>query len=350
MTEPMDGYLWDKSGAATPDIERLETLLAHLGYAPRPLAWERADVRQARRAGWFGGRWSLAATTAAVLLIAGAVAVQSRFVWRPGEPWRVAAVAGAPRIADAQFTGSAKLAIGETLETDTQSRARLHVARLGVIDVEPGTRLRLIASSEKRHRLALEYGTISAHMWAPPFSLGIETESAALFDLGCAFTLHTEPGGYGTVHVTSGWIEFEDADRSILVPAGGEAVTRPGIGPGTPYFTDAPAEFKIAIAEFDGHPNDATLQSSAIDRILASARSRDAFTLLNLFHEVPAGERARVLDRMTSFVPIPSGLTRDDLLAMRRDPLAAYWNAVHEALHLDNPKSWIMRWKDVLAD
>src|ERR1051326_2168566 len=112
-------------------------------------------------------------------------------------------------------------------------------------------------------------------MWAPPFSLAIETESAALFDLGCAFTLNAEAGGYGAVHVTSGWIEFEDAQRRVVVPAGAEAIARPGLGPGTPYFTDAPAEFRIAIGQFDSHPEDAGLQSAALDRILASARFRD---------------------------------------------------------------------------
>ena len=349
MTDPLNSYLWDKSGAATADIERLEASLSGFRYQPRPLAWERLAIYEKPRPRWFGWRWRVA-VAAAVVLVAAAVWIQSRFVWRPGEPWRVVAVSGAPRIAGAQFTRTSNLAVGSVLETDATSRARLHVASLGVIDVEPGTRLRLVSTTARRHSLALEYGTITARMWAPPFSLAIETPSAAVFDLGCAFTVHSEPDGYGSVYVTSGWIEFEDAERSIVVPQGAEAVTRPGLGPGTPYFSDAPPEFKLAIAEFDSHPADVAARVAAVDRILNSARPRDAFTLLNLFHEVAPGERPLVLDRMASFVTIPGGYTRDDLLAMRQDALAAYWNAVHAALHLDNPKSWIMRWTDVLGD
>jgi hypothetical protein len=348
MTEAENTYLWDKSGAVTPEIERLESALSGFRYQPQPLAWERLGLVERPRRRFFG--WRLAVAAAAVLLITAAVSIQSRFAWPPGEPWRVSAIVGAPRIANAPFTRTAKLPVGQVLETDAESRARLHVARLGIIDVEPGTRLRLVTTTAKRHRIALDYGTISARMWAPPFSLSIETESAAVFDLGCAFTIHAEPGGYGTVHVTSGWIEFESAERSVVVPAGAEAITRPGIGPGTPYFTDATPEFKAAISDFDAHPDDAAQQSAALDRILGSARLRDAFTLLNLFHEVPAAERERVLDRMTAFVPIPAGFTRDDMLAMRLPALNAYWNEMHQALHLDNPKSWIMRWKDVLGD
>ena len=350
MTEAVNTYLWDKSGTATPEIERLESMLSGFRYQPQPLAWDRLSAMDAPRPRFSGWRWQLAVAAAAVVLIAVALSIRSRFEWRPGEPWRVAAVSGSPRISDVVFSGTARLPVGQILETDATSRARLHVASLGVIDVEPGTRLRLTATTAKRHTVALDYGTISARMWAPPFSLDIETESAAVFDLGCAFTVHAEPGGYGTVHVTSGWIEFEDAARSILVPAGGEAVTRPGLGPGTPYFTDAPLELRMAIAQYDSHAGDLNARAAALDRILSSARLRDAFTLLNLFHEVTPEQRPRVLDRMAAFVPIPTGYTRDDLLSMRQDAVAAYWNAVHVALHLDNPKSWVMKWRDVLGD
>ena len=348
MSNAVNSYLWDKTGAPSPEIEQLESMLAGYRYQPQPFAWDRAiAVEKLRRiAVW---RWSFAAAMA-VALIAAALAIQSRFTWRPGEPWRVAAVSGTPRISDLPFTGTSKLPVGQTLETDANSTARLHVAGLGVIDVEPGTRVRLIATTAKRHRIALDYGTISARMWAPPFSLAVETQSAALFDLGCAFTMHAEPGGYGSVHVTSGWIEFEDASRSVVVPAGAEAIAHPGLGPGIPFFTDAPLELRVAIEQFDSHPENAALQAEAIDRILASARLRDAFTLLNLFHEVRPDQRARVLDRLASFVPIPRGFMRDDVLSLRRDAVAAYWDAVHSALHLDNPKSWVMHWKDVLAD
>jgi hypothetical protein len=344
----VNSYLWDKTGAAPPEVEQMEAALARFRYQPQPLAWERATAFEKPRR-LFAWRWAFVAA-AAVVLISMALSVASRFTWRPGEPWRVTALAGAPRIADSQFTGAAKLSVGETLETDGASRARLHVASLGVIEVDPGTRLRLIATTAKHHRIALDYGTISARMWAPPFSLAVETQSAALFDLGCAFTMHAEPGGYGTVHVTSGWIKFEDSERNITVPAGGEAVTRPGIGPGTPYFSDAAPQFKLAIARFDTHRGDAGVRAAAVDQIVAESRPRDAFTLLNLLHEVPAGEGGRILDRLSSFVPIPSGYTREDVLAFRMPAMNAYWDAVRDSLHLDNPKSWIMNWRDLLAD
>ena len=72
----------------------------------------------------------------------------------------------------------------------------------------------------------------------PPVLRSVSCTHTA-FDLGCAFTLHVEPSGYGVAQVTSGWIQFREGDLESLVPAGAEAVTRPGLGPGTAYFSDA---------------------------------------------------------------------------------------------------------------
>jgi hypothetical protein len=223
------------------------------------------------------------------------------------------------------------------LVTDHASQARVHVAGLGVIDVQPDSRVRLVATNTSRHRVALDYGTIAAHMWAPPFALAVETPSAALFDLGCAFTLHVEPDGYGTVQVTSGWVQFETSSRRIIVPAGAEATTRPVLGPGTPYFSDAAPEFKTAISAFDSNPDDNGVRTRSLETILATARARDAFTLLSLLNQLSREQRAPAVDRVAELVPIPAGYTHADIINLRMDAMDAYW----KELRLGSPKSWI---------
>src|SRR5690349_12311724 len=140
MTESVQPYLWDRSGEVDRDVERLESLMSPLRYQPQPLAWERVVAKPRRR------------------------------IFRLRYWGAVAAVAGSPRIANVPFSGDSRLPVGQVLDTDDASRATLHVAELGVIDVEPNSRVRLLRTTEKRHSVALEYGTITAHMWAPPFS------------------------------------------------------------------------------------------------------------------------------------------------------------------------------------
>jgi hypothetical protein len=350
MNEPMKDYLWDRSGEPDPDIDRLESLLVQFRLQSTELRWDRLpELNEGERrpapSRSVVRRMSLPASIvfAAVALVAFALTVRARFDWRPGEAWRVVALSGSPRIAGS-IAKDARLPVGGTLVTDEASRARLRVAGVGVIDVEPNSRLRLVATDTKRHRLALDYGTLEAHMWAPPFTLGVETPSAALFDLGCAFTLHIEPNGYGTVTVTSGWVDFKTPSKSTLVPAGAEAATRPGLGPGTAYFSDAAPEFKSAIAAFDSNQEESVVRAQALDTILATARARDAFTLVSLLKQIPREQRVPVADRLAVFVPIPAGYTREDIIDLRMDAMNEYWNQ----LHLSSPKSWIMNWKDVL--
>lgn len=176
--------------------------------------------------------------------------------------------------------------------------------------MEPGSRVRLVATHVKRHQIALDYGTISAYMWAPPFSLAVDTPSASLFDLGCAFTLHVNPDGNGTVQVTSGWVEFETSSRKVIIPAGAEAVSRPELGPGTPYFSDATPAFKAAVSAFDSHSDGESARAAALTSVLADARPRDALTLLSLVNQLPLSQRIAVLDRLVVLVPIPNGYSR----------------------------------------
>jgi ferric-dicitrate binding protein FerR (iron transport regulator) len=345
MTEPTQDYLWDKSGTPDQEIERLESLLAQFRFDPQP-AWiheplpGRAERRPVKRL-WL----SAVSALAALVLVTVALAIRARFEWRPGDPWKVVVLSGSPQIAGSLVRDRAHFSVGQVLVTDASSRARIRVAGLGVVDVEPDSRVRLIATYARRHQIALDYGTISARMWAPPFSLAVDTPSASLFDLGCAFTLHVESGGYGRVQVTSGWVEFETPLRRVIIPAGAEAVTRPELGPGTPYFSDATPPFKAAVSAFDSRPEDDPARAAALASVLANARSHDALTLLSLLNQLPLPQRAMVLDRLDMFVSIPDGYSREDVLNLRTDAMDAYW----KALHLGSPKSWLMNWKDVLS-
>jgi len=345
MTEPTQNYLWDKSGTTDQEIERLESLLAQFRSDPPP-TWiheplpGRAERRPVKRL-WLSAVFALAA----LVLVSVALSIHARFEWRPGDPWKVVALNGTPQIGSSLVKNRGQFSVGQILVTDAASRARIRVADLGVVDVEPGSRVRLIATHAKRHQIALDYGAISVRMWAPPFSLAVDTPSASLFDLGCAFTLHVESGGYGTVQVTSGWVEFETPLRSVIIPAGAEAVTRPELGPGTPYFSDDTPTFKTAVSAFDSHPEDDGARAAAVASILANAHSHDALTLLSLLNQLPLPRRAMVLDRLAAFVPIPDGYSREDVLNLHTDAMDAYWTA----LHLGTPKSWFMNWKDVLS-
>src|SRR5258705_12173584 len=152
-----------------------------------------------------------------------------------GSEWGVEQVAGAPRVGTMSIRGGGekgRLRIGETLETDQQSRASISISDVGQVDIDPETRLRLTESRTSRTRLELERGTIHAMIWAPPGEFLVNTPSALAVDLGCAYTLQVDDSGAGLMRTQMGWGGFRLNGRDAVIPAGAIGETRPGIGAG----------------------------------------------------------------------------------------------------------------------
>lgn len=330
-----DDYLWDRSGEADSEIAKLENALgrfAHRGETPdfscveiaEPLSfWQRiASLR------WTYG---LAAAAAAAVLVAAVMLIRwsqkPALANRPG--WDIEEVAGAPRIGSkviAQNAAASKLGIGQTLVTDNQSRATLTVADVGTVSVEPNSRLRLLAKSAGHNRLELERGTIHAFIWASPGEFAVDTPSAIAVDLGCRYTLQVDDSGAGLLRTTLGWVGFKLDNHEAFIPAGAVCATRPKIGPGTPYFEDAPAPFCEALGKFDFAGGSPEQRNAELDRILGDARERDALTIWHLLSRVDDANRARVYDRLAALVPPPSGVTRDGILHLDQHMLDLWWN------------------------
>jgi hypothetical protein len=211
--------------------------------------------------------------------------------------------------------------------TDNASRASLNVAAVGEIYVDPDSRVRLVESGSNRSRLALELGTIHAAIWAPPGEFVVDTPSASAVDLGCAYTLHVNEDGSGTLRTTLGWVGFHKDGHDSFIPAGAMCMTRPAQGPGTPYFEDASEQLRSALHAFDFESLSASDRQQALRVILAQARRRDAFTLWHLLFRVSDEERPLLYDRLASLVPTPAGVTREGTLALNSPMMDAWWNA-----------------------
>jgi hypothetical protein len=234
-----------------------------------------------------------------------------------GQTWEVARLAGTPTIGANQIEGSGRLAVGEWLETDSSSRAKINVADIGQVDIGPNSRVRLVGTRSTEHRLALQRGRLHAFINAPPRLFIVETPSATAIDLGCSYTLEVDDAGRSILHVTSGWVALERKGRESIVPAGAICVTQPGRGPGTPYFDDASARFREALSRLDFQNGGA----KALSVVLAESREYDTLTLWHLLSRVSGAERNRVYERMASLITPPQGVTREGVLRLDKGML-----------------------------
>ena len=284
-----------------------------------------------RRAFFWRPQFVAIAAAAVIVILLGAWVLRTRQNQPAGPSWQVATLNGRPTIGSTQISGRGELAVGQWLETDQNSSAQINVASIGQVQVDPNTRVRLVATKPTEHRLELARGQMSARIWAPPRLFFVDTPSAVAADLGCAYTLVVDNSGSSLLRVTSGWVALELKDRESIVPAGAACQTQPGIGPGTPYFADAGTEFLTALTEFDFGSNTAA-KSRALTHLLQTSRVKDTLTLWHLLSRVNGDERRRVFDRMTTLVDLPADVTREGILSLDsamlnkwKDKLEFYW-------------------------
>ena len=341
----LDDYLWDGAGTPDPDVARLETLLSPYRHRdvlvplparlPRESGGHRGAVAPRRFA--VHAAMQLLVTAASLVLVAAA----AWFAYAARQTgWTVQSLEGSPSVAGTRIDAPARLPIGETLTTDAVSRARIGVGSIGIVDVEPNSHVRLVASRAGEHRMALDRGQIRALIWAPPQLFFVNTPAATAIDLGCAYRLQVDGRGWGRIHVESGWVAFEHRGRESFIPKDAVCATRPGFGPGTPCYADAPAGLADALTILDFSATDDVRRKAALDTVLGAARQKDALTLWHLLSRGTPEERARVYDRLASLVPPPPGTTRELIVRRDRRALDGWWNA----LGLDSA-SWWRIWK-----
>lgn len=231
--------------------------------------------------------------------------------------WQVEAISGTPKTGNQAFSKNGTLAVGDFLETDANSRARVQVANIGQVEVAPNSRLQLVKTQTTEHRLSLERGVLHAKILAPPRLFIVDTPSAVAVDLGCEYNLEVDKAGNSRLHVTSGFVALERNGRESIVPAGAICLTNHGKGLGTPFFDDASPALQAALNKFDF----AGGGSDALQTIIKESRSYDTLTLWHLLPRVAPHERVKIFEALVAFVKLPSGVTREGVLKLDKKML-----------------------------
>ena len=286
MSEPRDerfdprdeAWLFDGGPAPDAAAARLERLLA-LQRAPRKAA------RAPRR-------WAFAAALAAALALALGALWFARRGPPPGYEVRLAG-------------GVARLRAGERLEVP-QGGARLQVAELGDMRLEPGASLLARDAEPGRHRFFLERGALTASITAEPGAFGVDTPAGSSVDLGCLYTLAVDERGDTTLAVRLGRVSFTHAGsgRDVYVPAGAALLATVAEGPLSPAWESASPAWRAQVAELD---RAAAPDADALARL---ASAGDTLALWHLLQAPSAGTRGSAFDRLLELVAPPREVAR----------------------------------------
>jgi hypothetical protein len=340
-----DDYLWMKQGEPDPDILRLERLLSPCAFRATASRTSFAQAHTAARAR-VRARWIPRALTAAaaIALIVGVGWLYVRLQWPIARAWSVEPAFGTSTIDNKPLNGRGLLSQGGVLRTAENSAVRINVARIGRVVVWQDSQIELVETRSGHHRLRLDHGRLSARLWAPPFSFGVQTPLANALDIGCEFTLSIAPTGSGLLQVTHGWVELEKDGFQLLIPEGAQAELDSTLGPGTPFDDHATAAFRSALKAIDALGRELPADDPAIEQLTAASRAQDAITLISLLKRYPNLADTVIYDRAVALLPPPDGLTRDTLRNKNQQLLDAWWRK----LPYSQVKTWWMRWPDIL--
>jgi len=330
-----EDYLWDGSGEPDPEVQKLESLLKRYRHDQAAPAFDPLAREQPRPRGWrfpvFRFSFPLAAAAVILIGITTFLVLRAKQANNAGPAWEIARIAGTPRVgwhALSANSETAKLKVGQTLVTDNSSRASITLEETGRIEVDPQSRLRVIASRPGQERLSLERGTIHATIWAPPGEFVVDTPSAVAVDLGCVYTLEVDDSGAGLLRTTMGWVGFKLNGHESFIPAGAVCHTRPKIGPGTPYFEDASPSFRDRLTKFDFAKITPQERHALLEMLLADSRKQDGLTLWHLLSRASDAERTGVYDRLAVLAPPPKEVTREGILRLDQKMLDSWWNSL----------------------
>ncbi len=336
-----DDYVWDRTGPPDPEVVELERLLARYRsarVAPPPVTAARDEPSSAP--------WRVLLALAAVALIAVGVAWMGPSPLAPAysnTAWALSALEGRPTVGTRRFEGRQHVPVGPWIETDEHATARLEVGDVGRVDIAPNSRLRIVRTAPRDHRLHLDHGTLDALIWAPPGQVVVSTPAVTAVDLGCAYTLTLDRDGTGTLRVTTGWVGLVYDGREAFIPAGAAVAILGQHGPGTPVFVSAADELVDAVRTFD-LAGDVEGRRRALAAIVDAASPGDALTLWHLFDRVTPDDRVQVYDALAVRLAPPDGVTRDGIAAGDRAMIDAWWAALGHG-DVDWWRLWQREWR-----
>lgn len=265
-----EAWLWDRTGPVDPTVHALESLLGRFAHDGRARSVRPRFLR----------RRLIAALAALVLIAVGVVWLRSgRSIADPGHGFIVA------RSTDP----AVPVPDGTWLEPAGRSE-QLRIGDLGVVEIEPGSRVRIDASARHQTRLFLAEGRLAAKIdpAAGARFFQVATPGLNCVDLGCQYVLEYDAAsGETEVRVTHGRVAFESGAGAVFVPAGaGCTAPRNGVL-GTPCYLDANPAFRKLAYGFDRIDVDALERRDWAGKLCGmELRERDSLTLWHLLFDV----------------------------------------------------------------
>lgn len=235
--------------------------------------------------------------------------------------WPVEKISGHPVIESRVLVNQGVLKIGETLFTDSKSKARLKVGQSGEIDIQPESEIKFVETPSSEHQLVINRGKISSISRSALKLFSISTPTSEIKDLGGSYNLSVNDSSSTLIHANSGWVLVQFEDKKSLLPAGTSCISKKGLGVGTPFLDDASDNFKELLYKI----NFEQVDESQLQKLLAESRSQDLISLFHLLVSSNPESRSKIFNRIAHLHKISPLISGQKIISGDKEMLGRLW-------------------------
>ena len=235
--------------------------------------------------------------------------------------WTIDVNTGLVTINNNKVTENAEFNEGDVLKTGNSSEAIIIVPDVGKININEQTTVARVGSN-----LRLDNGSVIVDTRENKEKFSVEIPSALIdeYYLSDNYLLQVDEKGNSKVEVFSGWLEVKSGDESYIIPEGYRMKIIEDATVGIPYLSGSKPEFVQLLDDYlFGGKNSASLSA-----VLLSVSDSDAITLWNLLKKVKPNQRNEVYKKLVEFVPVPEGVTKDNILNLDQHALQLWLNEI----------------------
>lgn len=238
-------------------------------------------------------------------------------------PWKVKSIEGKITI-NGVLNHLGKISQGESLFTNEESKAIIHVPKVGIVEVNENSLVVLEKAKDGDNRITLQHGTIRVANTSDMPDFAVELKNCFVSDRGGEFIVSVDDTAGAKIFVNFGFVEIHSNGEDLFLSEGYNCEIRNGFRIGTPYRVDALDSLKEEVKNFD-YKNGG---DDSIAKIISYARESDMLTLLALIPHASQLQRQVLFQKITNRFPPPEGVTRMGIIRAEKEMLYLWWQEI----------------------
>ena len=251
----------------------------------------------------------IAYTLAGLVVIVGAYIIYNSL----SVGWEVIQLSGQPKLNNSTMNKNDGFNSEGTIETDRNSSVTLSVPDIGRLLIDNSS---IVSRTKNSDQIKVDKGQIRKFEADASDVLTVLTPLAKFTELykGGAFRLQVDDNGTCKLTVESGWVIVNIKDFDSYVPKNFDCLISRGRY-AIPYPSDSSPQLVNLLQNFSG------INDPTIGTILSLMTKKESLSIWHIIQLISTENRSIAFDRLNELIPAPSGVTKEGILALKKDML-----------------------------